>query len=106
MGTHPIFESDFDCLTEMRFVGVIRRNLIQSERRSSPLPGPAAGRPLPGSISSLLFKSISLGGFGICCYSYGKYNLTPFDYPEMAIRSIRLATTVAFIIYDYSKSIK
>merc|ERR1712235_77673 len=25
MGTHPIFESDFDCLTEMRFTAVVRR---------------------------------------------------------------------------------
>jgi len=24
MGTHPIFESDFDCLTEMRFTAIIR----------------------------------------------------------------------------------
>jgi len=30
MGTHPIFESDFDCLTEYEFpVAIRRRNLIQ-----------------------------------------------------------------------------
>jgi len=80
----------------MRFLGVIRRNLIQSERRSSP-------GSLSGSITSFGLKSVALGGFGVCCYSYGKYNLTPFDYPEMAIRSLRLASTVAFIIYDYRK---
>jgi len=31
MGTHPIFESDFDCLTELRIVGgvylIMRVNL-------------------------------------------------------------------------------
>merc|ERR1712210_228460 len=35
MGTHPIFESDFDCLTEIRMSGVIRlarRELSQTQK--------------------------------------------------------------------------
>merc|ERR1739848_51481 len=40
MGTHPIFESDFDCLTEMRFSRVLRGggnwDLIPPEKIPSP----------------------------------------------------------------------
>merc|ERR1711990_85318 len=39
MGTHPIFESDFDCLTEMRFTRIARGGnweLIPPEKIPSP----------------------------------------------------------------------
>merc|ERR1712131_149969 len=38
MGTHPIFESDFDCLTEMNRIssfGTLSRNLVQCSRQKS-----------------------------------------------------------------------
>merc|ERR1712098_88616 len=38
MGTHPIFESDFDCLTEMNRIssfGTLSRNLAQCSRHKS-----------------------------------------------------------------------
>merc|ERR1712130_158861 len=34
MGTHPIFESDFDCLTEMMGSMAVRRSLLFREART------------------------------------------------------------------------
>merc|ERR1711915_1044716 len=97
MGTHPIFESDFDCLTEM-FRGAnwrspvllaFRRNL-RNERAKS----------------SLMKSSLKGAGIVTACglsYCYGAYHLTPLDFPEMAVRSMRLGFTVGKIIVDYRK---
>merc|ERR1712168_1556831 len=33
MGTHPIFESDFDCLTEKMSIRIIKTGLVAASRR-------------------------------------------------------------------------
>merc|ERR1712037_383628 len=33
MGTHPIFESDFDCLTDKRLTHLLQRHKVGQERR-------------------------------------------------------------------------
>jgi len=49
-----------------------------------------------------LIKATALCGFGgVMGFSYGRYQLTPFDYPEMLIRTLRLGWAVAFIVYDF-----
>merc|ERR1712046_495044 len=75
MGTHPIFESDFDCLTEMRFSQVLAR-AVRTEYRTPVMkhpyqPGktfgymssatPAylfAGACILGSVIELAYQSI------------------------------------------------
>ena len=37
-----------------------------------------------------VFKGIGLGGFGLCSFAYGRFDLTPLDYPEMIVRTGRL----------------
>merc|ERR1712137_611970 len=49
MGTHPIFESDFDCLTEMRFSQVLAR-AARTEYRTPVMKHPYQ----PGSTFGLL----------------------------------------------------
>merc|ERR1711935_509906 len=41
MGTHPIFESDFDCLTdlEMRITGVLRKKIFWEQGKWHHIPG-------------------------------------------------------------------
>ena len=45
-----------------------------------------------------LLKATALCGFGgVMGFSYGRYQLTPFDYPEMLMRTLRLGWAVAFM---------
>merc|ERR1711892_716903 len=41
MGTHPIFESDFDCLTDlkMRITGVLRKKIFWEQGKWHHIPG-------------------------------------------------------------------
>jgi len=90
MGTHPIFESDFDCLTEM--LRLARR--VPPVRVKSTL---ARAGLLTRSTKLVAISAIS-GALG---YAYGAFNLTPLDCPEMIVRSGRLAVTVVRVIYDF-----
>merc|ERR1712235_191559 len=50
MGTHPIFESDFDCLTEMRFTRALRGGSNWSAIPPEKLPPPQLWNKLiPGT---------------------------------------------------------
>jgi len=56
MGTHPIFESDFDCLTDCRQIAFFGSKMSEKEPRT-PLKSPAApyrdyGFPMPASLLS------------------------------------------------------
>jgi len=53
MGTHPIFESDFDCLTDVR-------NLHMSSELGIRRPGPSVSRGVYGFVMFLAAKGISL----------------------------------------------
>ena len=49
--------------------------------------------------NSLLKSSLKGVGVVSACgfsYCYGAYHLTPFDFPEMAVRSLRLGKTKVF----------
>merc|ERR1712141_795373 len=45
MGTHPIFESDFDCLTDMRFTNILRGTGAQRMEKGQ-------WNRIPGSLDS------------------------------------------------------
>merc|ERR1712131_88343 len=61
MGTHPIFESDFDCLTDkMRLTGALTRNTrktVKYLRRASQLEMKSIKNNYPIGINSYLFKN-------------------------------------------------
>jgi len=60
------------------------------------------GANLSGRRLAKTFKiGAGLGLSGLCGYGYGKFELTPFDYPEMAMRSARLVHAIGSIIYDF-----
>jgi len=48
-----------------------------------------------------LTKAFALSGACGASYAYGKWGLTPLDYPEMAIRSGRLGVTVLKIVKNF-----
>merc|ERR1712235_202726 len=78
MGTHPIFESDFDCLTEM---GLSLSKLGQKELRVLLLGLDSAGK------STILYKlkldetlnTIPTVGFNVETIKYKKMNLNVWD---------------------------
>ena len=61
--------------------------------------GASSGRTV---LARRAFKiGTGLGLSGLCGYGYGRFELTPLDYPEMAMRSARLVHAVGSIIYDF-----
>merc|ERR1712189_95888 len=69
MGTHPIFESDFDCLTDFDRIGLIKKNSSITPKRSMlptvvtsmsrPVPSPSRDPVAPSPKTSVTCRSRS-----------------------------------------------
>merc|ERR1711962_77910 len=73
MGTHPIFESDFDCLTEKMFrqnLGLIRKLSLSQIRNSNLIITDSAAARLNEICSPAEYLRVSVGGGGCSGYSY------------------------------------
>merc|ERR1711868_69361 len=76
MGTHPIFESDFDCLTEkmLRNFRPILRQALRMQQVASPahslLISDAAATRLAEICDKNEYLRVSIGGGGCSGYSY------------------------------------
>merc|ERR1711970_335952 len=63
MGTHPIFESDFDCLTEMRFTRLLRGGSAFESIPPEKFPPPQLWRKLiPGTPFATVQKELHKRG--------------------------------------------
>merc|ERR1711876_97730 len=91
MGTHPIFESDFDCLTEM--AALPRRILKETQKLTQdPVPGIEA---VPDEKNARYFH-IKVFGPADSPYENGKFDLElflPEEYP-MAPPKVRFMTKI------------
>jgi len=91
MGTHPIFESDFDCLTEM--AALPRRILKETQKLTQdPVPGIEA---IPDEKNARYFH-IKVFGPADSPYENGKFDLElflPEEYP-MAPPKVRFMTKI------------
>merc|ERR1712088_80606 len=92
MGTHPIFESDFDCLTEMA-ASLPRRILKETQKLTQdPVPGIEA---IPDEKNARYFH-IKVIGPADSPYENGKFDLElflPEEYP-MAPPKVRFMTKI------------
>merc|ERR1712235_228081 len=74
MGTHPIFESDFDCLTETKMfrqnLGLIRKLSLSQLRNSNLIITDSAANRLKEICSPAEYLRVSVGGGGCSGYSY------------------------------------
>merc|ERR1712227_562672 len=82
MGTHPIFESDFDCLTEMGLLTILKK-LREEEREMRILMLGLDGAGKTTVVRKLLHKDVNVIeptlGFNIDTVQFDDYNVNVWD---------------------------